>query len=76
MTTAIDGRWQDAIDDYREANTLIKKRPFARDDPTSFSNLANAETGLDLWEDALRDYTYASKLDANFVAPQVSERKL
>jgi tetratricopeptide (TPR) repeat protein len=65
-------RWQDAIDDYKEANLLIKKRwPFGRDDAVSFSNLANAETGLNLWEEALRDYTYASKLDPNFVAPQL-----
>eukprot|EP01041_Mallomonas_annulata_P001220 gene1220-2372_t len=63
--------WQGALDDYRYANELFKKRPFSGDDPTCFSNIANAETGLDLWEDALKDYTYASRLRPDFVAPQL-----
>ena len=64
-------QWQSAIDDYQLANSMLKKRPFAKDDATAFSNLANAETGLLKWEEALRDYTYASKLDPKFVAPQL-----
>ena len=64
-------RWENAIDDYKSANSVFKKRPFAKDDATAFSNLANAETGLLKWEDALRDYTYASKLDPKFIAPQL-----
>ena len=64
-------KWKDAIEDYKESNSIIKKRPFSADDPTCISNLANAETGLNLWEDALRDYTYAIKLDPKFIAPQL-----
>ena len=63
--------WRDAIDDYKQANSLYKKRPFSGDDATSFSNLGNAETGLGLWEDALQDYTYAAKLKSDFIAPQL-----
>ena len=41
------------------------------DDATCFSNLANAEAGLGDWEQALKDYTYAVKLDPKFIAPQL-----
>lgn len=64
-------RWQDAIADYKNANTLKKKNIFYRDDATVFSNLANAETGLELWEDALKDFTYATTLQPDFIAPQL-----
>ena len=39
-------KWQNAIDDYQLANSVLKKRPFAKDDATAFSNMANAETGM------------------------------
>lgn len=39
-------RWDDAIHDYETANSIIKKRPFNRDNAIVYSNLANAETGL------------------------------
>ena len=63
--------WDDAIADYRKANRLYKSRPFSGDDPTCFSNIANAETGLGQWEQALKDYTYAASLRGDFVAPQL-----
>jgi tetratricopeptide (TPR) repeat protein len=64
-------RWDDAITDYRKANDLLRKRPFAGDDPTVFSNIANAETGLNRWEDALKDFTYAAQLKSDYLAPQI-----
>mmetsp|Transcript_27663 Transcript_27663/g.46443 ORF Transcript_27663/g.46443 Transcript_27663/m.46443 type:complete len:325 (+) Transcript_27663:133-1107(+) len=65
-------KWDSAIDDYRTANKLIKSRPFGKDDATAISNIANAETGLLQWEDALRDFAYASKLRPNdFEAPRI-----
>jgi tetratricopeptide (TPR) repeat protein len=63
--------WEDAIDDYKKANELFKKRPFSTDDPTAVSNLANAETGLGRWEDALRDFTRAAQIKSDFLAPQI-----
>jgi len=38
-------RWDDAIQDYETANSIIKKKPFNRDNAIVYSNLANAETG-------------------------------
>lgn len=66
-------RWDDAISDYITANNLIKNRAFSfsGDDATCISNLANAETGLGRWEEALKDYTYAASLKFDFVAPQL-----
>lgn len=66
-------QWQGAIDDYKKANELIKKRPFANDDATAFSNLANAETGLERWDAALKDFSYAAKLAPDFLAPQIGK---
>lgn len=63
--------WQSAIDDYKKANDIYKKRPFGRDDATAFSNMANAETGLLQWDQALQDFNYAAKLDSNFEAPKI-----
>ena len=64
-------KWDDAIADYNRANAIYKKRPFAGDDPTVISNIANAETGLLHWEDALRDFTKAAQLKSDFLAPQI-----
>ena len=61
----------DAIADYKTANGLFRKRPFSNDDPTAISNLANAETGLERWEDALKDFTRAAQLKNDFLAPQI-----
>lgn len=63
--------WDAAIADYNKANTIYKKRPFAGDDPTAISNIANAETGLLQWENALRDFTKAAQLKPDFLAPQI-----
>lgn len=64
--------WNQAIEDYQKANQLYKKnRPFAGDDPTVFSNLANAETGLLQWKEAYRDFSYAIKLKPDFIAPRI-----
>ncbi|KAJ1412327.1 hypothetical protein B484DRAFT_455371 [Ochromonadaceae sp. CCMP2298] len=65
------GEWNLAIEDYKTANGLLKRRPFARDDPTALSNMANAETGLGQWEDALRDFNSAAKIAPDFQAPQI-----
>lgn len=64
-------QWEDAITDYKTANDLFKKRPFSNDDPTAISNLANAETGLGRWEDALKDFTRAAQLKSDYLAPQI-----
>lgn len=64
-------KWDDAIADYNKANTIHKKRPFSGDDPTAISNIANAETGLLQWENALRDFTRAAQLKSDFLAPQI-----
>ena len=64
-------KWDDAIADYNRANAIYKKRPFAGDDPTVISNIANAETGLLQWENALRDFTKAAQLKSDFLAPQI-----
>ena len=64
-------RWNDAIRDYKHANTLYKKKHFGKDDATAISNLANAESGLQDWEAALKDFTYASQLKSDFLAPQI-----
>lgn len=66
------GRWNDAISDYREANAIYKrKNMFSRDDPVAISNIANAETGLDKWNDALKDFTYSASLKPDYLAPQI-----
>ena len=65
--------WEDAIDDYRKANDIFKKRPFSNDDPTAISNIANAETGLNQWENALRDFTQAASLKSDYLAPQIGK---
>ena len=36
-----------------------------------FSNIGNAETGLGLWQEALKDFTYASSLAPDVTAPQI-----
>eukprot|EP01031_Cornospumella_fuschlensis_P028203 gene28203-34056_t len=66
-------KWDQAIEDYRKANTILKSRPFGSDDATCMSNIANAETGLGKWTDALRDFNYAIKLKPDFVAPQIGK---
>ena len=63
--------WDAAIADYNKANTIYKKRPFAGDDATAISNIANAETGLLQWENALRDFTKAAQIKSDFLAPQI-----
>lgn len=63
--------WSDAIKDYQLANQLLKPFPFSRDDATAISNIANAETGLGRWEEALRDFSRASKLQPGFLAPKI-----
>eukprot|EP01036_Dinobryon_divergens_P028436 gene28436-37377_t len=64
-------RWNEAIDDYKKANQLFRSKPFASDDPTVFSNIANAETGLLEWQNAYRDFSYAIKLKSDFIAPRI-----
>lgn len=64
-------RWQDAINDYRTANQLLKTFPFSKDDATAISNIANAETGLGQWDLALKDFTRAAELQSGFLAPQI-----
>jgi len=63
--------WNEAIDDYKRANSIYRRRPFSGDDPIVFSNIANAETGLLQWENALKDFSYAIKLKPDFIAPQI-----
>eukprot|EP01038_Epipyxis_sp_PR26KG_P006082 gene6082-8380_t len=67
--------WNEAIEDYKYANKLIKSsyNPFAKDDATAISNIANAETGLLQWDQALKDFDYASKLQKDFLAPQIGK---
>lgn len=64
-------RWQDAINDYRKANQLLKAFSFSKDDATAISNIANAETGLGHWDQALKHFTRASELQSGFLAPQI-----
>ena len=65
-------RWEDAIADYRRANELTKARSLLRkDDAVCISNLANAEMGLGLWEDAERDFSRAISLKPNYEAPVI-----
>lgn len=64
-------RWTDAINDYKHANSAYKSKHFGQDDPTAISNIANAETGLQDWPAAMKDFTYASKLKSDFLAPQI-----
>lgn len=67
-------RWDDAVSDYKRANEIYKRRPFGiltGDDPVVISNIANAETGLLQWENALRDFNKAANLKSDYLAPQV-----
>ncbi len=64
-------RWDQAIKDYKTANQILKFLPFASDDATCISNIANAETGLSQWTEALRDFNYAAKLQPGLLAPQI-----
>ena len=50
-------RWNEAIDDYKKANQIFRSKPFANDDPTVFSNIANAETGLLQWQNVWTQYS-------------------
>lgn len=65
-------RWDDAIQDYYSANDIYRRNSFfPRDDPVAISNIANAKTGKLLWQEALEGFTYASKLDSNYLAPSI-----
>ena len=67
-------RWDDAINDYRTVINMMKStiNPFSRGDPVVYNNLANAELGKGLYEDALRDFTYSASIsDKEFIAPQL-----
>lgn len=67
-------KWEEAIADYQQANELFRKKQFfPRDDPTAISNLANAETGLERWEDAYKDFARAASLNPEFLAPQIGK---
>ena len=67
-------KWEDAIEDYRRANDLIRSRSLLRrDDAVCMSNLANAELGLGRWEDALRDFSLAIGLRPNYEAPVIGK---
>ena len=50
-------KWNEAIDDYKKANQIFRSKPFGNDDPTVFSNIANAETGLLQWENVWTQYS-------------------
>lgn len=64
-------RWDDAVDDYKEAIRLNKQKLFSKDAPEAFSNLANAEAGQGKWDIALKDFTYAASLNPDYIAPQL-----
>jgi tetratricopeptide (TPR) repeat protein len=66
-------QWEAAIADFNTANVIYRKSPFAftGDDQTAITNIANAETGLLKWEDALRDFTRAAKLKGDVLVPQI-----
>eukprot|EP01035_Chromulina_nebulosa_P017668 gene17668-23257_t len=64
-------RWNDAINDYIKANNIYKSSHFNQDDPICISNIANAKTGLNLWNEALTDYNKAIQLKSNYLAPQI-----
>lgn len=71
-------RYEEAINDYRKANEIRKKSNVIgfvtnKDDPTIISNIANAETGLREYEKAMADFAYASRLQPDFIAPQIGK---
>jgi len=69
-------RWDEAISDYQTAKGLYAKKfnPFGgNDDSIVYNNLANAETGKELWQDALRDFTTAASKKEDFVAPRLGK---
>lgn len=67
-------KWEEAIADYKMANDIFKHSSlFSGDDPIAISNIANAETGLEQWEQALKDFTYSASLKSNYLAPQIGK---
>lgn len=65
------GEFEAALGDYAEAN----KKNIAltgREDPVTYNNRANAEAGLGRWEDAVRDYKRAAKMQPGYVFPLAS----
>jgi tetratricopeptide (TPR) repeat protein len=66
-------RFEDAIDDYKFANKMYKKAIFGQESSIVYSNLANAETGLGKWEDALKHFEKSYKMNPEFVAPQLGK---
>jgi tetratricopeptide (TPR) repeat protein len=65
-------RWQDAIDDYAKANSILKSRDlFHRDDAVSLSNMANAELGLERWQEALTHFDESIALKKDYYAPTI-----
>ena len=66
--------FDDAVSDYMKARDLSKQRDWLkREDPIIISNLANAETGLGNWQDALRDFTKSSDIDKTIMAPKIGK---
>lgn len=68
-------RWEEAIDSYKKANAIYRQKfPFRyTDDPVCISNIANAQTGLGLWEESLIGFSKAIQLKDDYLAPQIGK---
>lgn len=65
------GEFEAALQDYADAN----RKNIAltgREDPVTYNNRANAEAGLGRWEEAVRDYKLAAKMQSGYVFPLAS----